>query len=111
MWTSREAVARRGFVAQAVTRRFTAPLRAFRSRVRRSLGTDHQHKEFPEDRLAREMRKMISSSIRAGAVTLAVGAVVAARLAPLGAQDRDSVYSALFHSLGLKRELLSLSRR
>jgi hypothetical protein len=48
---------------------------------------------------------MISSSIRAGAVTLAVGAVVAARLAPLGAQDRDSVYAALFHSLGLEERV------
>jgi hypothetical protein len=48
---------------------------------------------------------MISSSIRAGAVTLAVGAVVAASLAPLGAQDRDSVYAALFHSLGLQERV------
>jgi hypothetical protein len=49
---------------------------------------------------------MISGSIRTGAVSLTVAAVVAASLAPLGAQeDRDSVYAALFHSLGLQERV------
>ena len=42
---------------------------------------------------------MISTSIRAGTVTLGVAAVLAAALAPLRAQDGDSVYAALFQSL------------
>ena len=49
---------------------------------------------------------MISGSIRTGAASLTVVAVVAASLAPLGAQeDRDSVYAALFHSLGLQERV------
>ena len=50
---------------------------------------------------------MISGSIRTGAVSLTAAAVVvAASLAPLGAQeDRDSVYAALFHSLGLQERV------
>jgi hypothetical protein len=42
---------------------------------------------------------MISSSIRRGAATLGVAAVIAGSFAPLQAQDRDSVYAALFQSL------------